>query len=324
MHNLVIPAPPPTMESFVPELCFCGRKTVESHEFWFCSSHCARLDSLRSLGDPECHYRKVVRTAYVQAGVPELHPRRMVSVDHLRLAPPKQRGFANPPSHVLPSTKPSHQRNIPLVRRNAHDRNMGEFPTLSQVTDKLVNKKAAAGEPLVAERHDRPRFQGFPNTQSRARPVQSPRDHTFEQISLDAIPLQEQVPVRSLRHAPQSSDGLKNNIRKSVTALLNVGRTRKDKGENPERVFGHPVSTFVPLLRKESMPSRRPRSPPSAISVSKSKALRRSASFAGWYANPHSGPPNEQDMVMHVIREMRDECSGSFDPRYLFKQEEDN
>ncbi|KAG8214312.1 hypothetical protein J3R82DRAFT_9269 [Butyriboletus roseoflavus] len=326
MHNLVIPAPPPTMESFAPEFCFCGRKTVESHEFWFCSSQCARLDSLRSLDDPESHYRKVVRTAYVRAGVPELYPHRMVSIDQLHPGPSEQRGFANAPSHVLPPMKSSHQRNISLVRRNAHHPNTGEFPTLSQVTGKLLNKKAAAGEALVAQRYDRPRFQGFPNALSRARPVQSSQDHTFEQISLDAIPFQEHVSARSLRHVPQSSDGFKNNLRRSVTALLNVGRSRKVKeGENPERVFGHPVNTFVPMVpvRKESLPSHRQRSPPSAIPGQKSKALRRSASFAGWYTTPYSGPPKEQDAVMRVIKEMREECSESFDPRFFFKQEED-
>lgn len=56
------------------ETCFCGRKTTKSHDFLFCSTKCARQDSLRSLGDQSSHYRNVVRDAYVHAGAPGLHP----------------------------------------------------------------------------------------------------------------------------------------------------------------------------------------------------------------------------------------------------------
>lgn len=320
MHNLVVPATPPTMDSYAPEFCFCGRRTVESHEFWFCSTHCARMDSLRSLDDPECHYRNVVRHAYVRAGVPELYPRRMMSVDQLHLGPSEQRGFANAPSRFPPPTNPSLAT---PARRAPRDPNMAGFPTLSQVTGKVLTKKAAEGEPLVTKRRDRPRFQGLPNAPSRANPVQSPRDHAYEQISLDAIPLPEYVPARTLRHVPPSTDGLRTNIRKSVAALLNVGRSRKDK-EVEQRVFGHPVNTVTPplVVRKESMSSHHQMNPPSAIEAQRSKALRRSASFAGWNTTPPSGPSNEQDAVMQVIREMREECSESFDPRSFFDQEE--
>lgn len=321
MHNLVVPATPPTLDSYAPEFCFCGRRTVESHEFWFCSTQCARKDSLRSLDDPECHYRNVVRNAYVRAGVPELHPRRMMSVDHLRHSPSEQRGFANAPSRFLPPTNPSFQSRVTPARRAVRDPNMAGFPTLSQVTGEVLNKKVTEGKPLVVERRDRPRYQGFPNAPSRANPVQSPRDHTFEQISLDAIPYPEHVPARSLRHVPPSSDSLKTNIRKSVAALLTAGRSRKDK-EVEKRVFGHPVNTFIPPVRKESMPSHHQMSPSSAIPAQRSKALRRSASFAGWNATPHGGPFNDQDAVMHVIDEMREECAESFDPRSLFDLEE--
>ncbi|KAH0826251.1 hypothetical protein J3R83DRAFT_5716 [Lanmaoa asiatica] len=260
MHNIVVP--PPTMDSFAPEFCFCGEKTVRSHEFWFCSTQCARLDSLRSLDDPECHYRVVVRKAYDRAGVPELYPRRIMSVDHLRPGPSEQHSYANAPSRFPPPTNLSHQRNVAFAPRDGRDRKMAGFPALSQVTGKVITKQAAAGEPPFAERHDRLRREGFPNAPSRAHPSQTPRDHTFEQISLDAIPLPEYVPARSLRHVPQSSDGLRNNIRKSVAALLNVGRSRRsEEDENPERVFGHPVNIIIPPTRKDSLPSHRQMSP---------------------------------------------------------------
>lgn len=307
------------MDSFAPEFCFCGRRTVKSHEFWFCSTQCARMDSLRSLDDPECHYRNVVRKAYVQAGVPELYPRRMMSADHLRPGPP---GFANARPRLPPPTNPPH-RNATLARRDVQDRNMAGFPTLSQVTGKVLTNRANAGEPLVPARQDRAKREGFPNAPSRTHPAQKPQDHSFEQISLDAIPLPEHAPARSLRRVPQTTDGLKNNIRQSVAALLKVGRSRKGKdGENPERVFGHPVNTIIPPMREDSLPSHRQKSPPSAIPAQRSKALRRSASFAGWDTTTHRGPSNEHDAMMHIIEGMRDEVSGSFDPRSLFDLEE--
>ena len=212
-----------------PEFCFCGRKTVESHEFLFCSAECARLDALRSLGDPNCHYRSVVRDAHVRAGAPELQPCRMMSPVHLCASPSEQCCFANAPPHFFSPTNPPHQTNVTFVRRAARDQNMVGFPRLP-------------GEPLVAERHghDRSRRQGFQGP-----PPRPYRVHAFEQTSLDAIPLPEHVPTCSLRPVPSSIDGIRNNTKKPpVAALLTFGRSRKCKEvENPERAFGHPVNT---------------------------------------------------------------------------------
>ena len=271
---MVLLALPPAMDS-PPEFCFCGRKTIESHEFWFCSIECARLDSLRSLGNPECHYRNVVRDAYVRAGALELQPRRMMSAGNLRTG------------------------------------TMAGFPTLSQVTGKVLTKKATAGEPLVAERHDRPRWGGFSNAPSRAHTAQRPRDHNFEQGSLDTIPLPEHVPARSLRRVP------------AVAALVNFGRPRKvNEGESPDRAPGYTMNPIIPPVRQESLPSHHQMNPSSAGPAQTLKALRRSASFGGWNATPHSGPSNEQDPLMHIIEEMREELAESFDPKSLFNQEE--
>ena len=236
---MVLLALPPTIDC-PPERCFCGRKTVEPHEYWFCSAECARLDSLRSLGNPNCHYRNVVRDAYVRAGAPELQPRRMMSTVHLRPGPSEQRVFVNVPPPFLPPANPPHHSNVAPARRAARDQNMTGFPTLP-------------GEPLVAEKHDRSRRQGVQHFPSPAHPVPRPGDHTFEQISLDAIPLPEYAPTHSLRRVPSSIDGIRKNTKKSaVAALLNFGRSRKDKEvENPERVFGHPVNTFMPPVRND-------------------------------------------------------------------------
>jgi len=301
---------PPTVDC-PPEFCFCGRKTVESHEFWFCSTKCARQDSLRSLGGPDCHYRNVVRQTYVQAA-PELQLRRMKSVDNFRLGPSGQRGFANAPSRFLPPPMDLPQSNVTLARRAAQDRNMAGFPTLSQVTGKVLTKKAKTGEALVPEIHDRPRWEGFPNAPSRGHPGQRSGDHSFEKISLDTVPLSEHVPARSLRRVPAAG------------TLLAFGRSRKDKeGENPERIFGHAMNPIIPPVRKESLPSHHQMSPPSAVPMQTSKALRRSVSFSGGSAIPHSGCSNEHVSLMHMIEEMREELSTeSFDPRSLFNQGE--
>lgn len=303
---------PPTMDC-APEFCFCGRKTVESHEFWYCSTECARQDSLRSLDNPECHYRNVVQ-AYVRGDGPEPQPRRMVSADHMR-------SFANaPPPFVPPMNPPQH--NAPFAPRAPCERNMLGYPTLSQVTGKILSKKASAGESLraTAERHDRPRWEGLSN----AHPSQGSSDPTFQQISLDAIPLPEHVPARPLRRVPSSIGGLRNNTGKpSVAKLLNFGRSRKaTEGEISERVFGHPVNPIIPPVRKESLPSHHQVNTPSATLAQSTKALRRSVSFNGWNATARD-PRDEQDSLMNIIEEMREEFSECFDPRSLFNQEGD-
>lgn len=230
-----------------PERCFCGRQTVESHEFLFCSAECARQDSFRSLGNPNCHYRNVVRDAYVRAGAPDLQPRRMTSAVHLRAgpAPIEHRGFANAPRPFhLPTNRP------PLARRDAWDQNMAGFPT-------------HPGEPLVTERHahDRSRRQGFQGLPPPAHPVPRPQAgdhdhaHAFEPISLDVVPLPEHrdAPTHPLRRVPSSIDDIGKHAKKSgVAALLNFGRSRKGREVEPERVFGHPVNTvIVPPVRDD-------------------------------------------------------------------------
>ncbi|KAF8550097.1 hypothetical protein OG21DRAFT_1525379 [Imleria badia] len=235
---MVLLALPPTMDC-PPESCFCGRKTVKSHDFWFCSTKCARQDSLRSLDNRECHYRTVVRDAYDRAGAPELRPRRMASAVHLRTGPSDRRGFANVPPPPIPPTNLQQQNNETLARLAGLEENSRIFPF-------------PTGEP-VGERHIRSRWEDFQNTPRRAHPVARPGDHTLQQINLEAIPLPEAVLTRSLRRAPSSIDVLKSNTKKSpVSALLNFGRSRKGKEvDNTERVFGHPVNTIAPPGRQE-------------------------------------------------------------------------
>lgn len=304
-----LPALPPTIDC-APEFCFCGRKTVESHEFWYCSTECARQDALRSLGSSECHYRNVVRDAYARASAPERQLRRMATYVHLR---PDGHGFANAPPPFIPPMNLPHQGNANGTTRG---RNIPGFPSPSQVTGKVLTNKVAAREPLVTARHERPRWGGFPDAPSCARPLQRPGDHTVEQIPPDATPLPDHLPARTLRRIPSFIDGLRNNAKQS--SLLKFGRSRKGKqGENPERTFGHPVNPITPPVRKESLPSHRQMNPSSADPVQTSKALRRSASFAGWKMTAHGGrgPFNGHDSLIQIIEEMSEELAENLDPR---------
>ncbi|KAG6370539.1 hypothetical protein JVT61DRAFT_11327 [Boletus reticuloceps] len=308
---------PPAMD-WSPQYCFCGRPTVELHEHWYCSTECARLDALQSLDNPECHYRRVVQ-AHVQACAPNPDSDCIMSVDHLPPSPSEQRGFVNAPPPFIPPTHLPHQGNATFMQQPAGGRNRAGFPTLSQVMGKVLIKKATAGEPLVAERHDRPRWHGFPNERSRARPVQTPGDHALKQISLDAIPLPDPTP----KPAPAPSRTLRRVT--TVSSLSNKFRKGRESG-NAEKIFGHPVNPIIPPVRKDSLPSHCQVNPSTTVPVPNPKALRRSASFSpgvNGKARDHREPPKAQDSLMHIVEEMREDMSESFDPRSLFAQEED-
>ncbi|KAG1748573.1 hypothetical protein EDB19DRAFT_1825623 [Suillus lakei] len=84
--------------------CFCGKPTVEDHDFCFCSPDCARADSLRALGGQgDCHYRNVMRRACANSAAPEHGPRRPFESRNesvvAQQSPPPQRTL----KHSLPS-----------------------------------------------------------------------------------------------------------------------------------------------------------------------------------------------------------------------------
>ncbi|KAF8428434.1 hypothetical protein L210DRAFT_3764909 [Boletus edulis BED1] len=202
---------PPTMDS--PEkVCFCGRETVKSHDFLFCSTKCARRDSLRSLGDTNSHYRNVVHNAYVRAGVPELQPHRMMSTGHIRPGPSEQHGYVNAPAPFFPQTSSPHRHNVP-------GQNLAGIPMSPQVSDVAFSRNATAGESLVAGSRDWSRREDFQNVPSTAYPT-----YHNEQISKKS----------------------------QFAALLGFGRFRKGKEvENHERVFGHFVDTMAAPVRND-------------------------------------------------------------------------
>ncbi|KAN0074565.1 hypothetical protein V8E55_011614 [Tylopilus felleus] len=250
---MVLVALPPTIDS-PQDFCFCGRETVETHDFLFCSTECARHDSLRSLGDPNCHYRNVVRDAYVRAGTPELQPRRMASAVHLRPGPSVHRVVVSPPPPFMPQTALAQQRNANLERIAPWTKYEAFLPTPSGT---VPDRKATAGE-LAAGKHDQSRRPVFANVPSRAHPLPRPGDHTFGMntpttISPHAGPSREHAGARSLGCVPSSIQGRQDNKKQSaVAALLNFGRSPKGKEvENPEKPNDHPLNIDVPSARKE-------------------------------------------------------------------------
>ncbi|KIJ60236.1 hypothetical protein HYDPIDRAFT_43478 [Hydnomerulius pinastri MD-312] len=343
------PSPQTPSDPFSPEqmrgnLCFCGNPTVEDHDFCFCSPHCAREDALRALDDTECHYRDVVRRACIRAGVPDLYgPRRRMSAEYLRA---EERPDSGRPLKLVRPAGAAHRRNVSTVGGDAEapteneQKKNGRFPTLSQVTGVVLAKKALAGEELISESRDRPRWHGFGNasaSSARATPETRDADALVQQISLDVIQLPEEDMLprpHTLKRAPQSTTGLKNNIRKSVAALFNAGKARaqgfnKASKNNDfpalseiradleipqDRVFGHPIN--APSTR-DVLPASPPRrSPPLPVP----RGLRRSVSFAGWDAFP-TDPVDEEDTLMRVLEEMRDEMRvDSFEPRDFFDE----
>ncbi|KAG1825017.1 hypothetical protein EV424DRAFT_1394635 [Suillus variegatus] len=65
--------------------CFCGKPTVEDHDFCFCSPGCARADSLRTLGGQgDYHYRNVMQRACASPAVPQHALSRHKSEHQLR------------------------------------------------------------------------------------------------------------------------------------------------------------------------------------------------------------------------------------------------
>ncbi|KIK93940.1 hypothetical protein PAXRUDRAFT_483990 [Paxillus rubicundulus Ve08.2h10] len=314
---------PFALEQMRGNFCFCGKATAEDHEFCFCSTKCAREDALRALDDTECHYRDVVRRACIKAGVQDPCPRRRISAEQIRLLPNAERASANAPLRLVRPTKPVHGKHKPTAGGDREDEKRGGFPTLSEVTGVVLSKKAIAGEELMAEAHERPRWQGFGKELTCVNPVPLPADEPFKQISLDCIPLPEDVPRQTLRHAPRSTTGLRNNIRKSVAALFNSAKALKTGKSNvsaePAMVFGHPVNPFAAV----AFGPRAPFPPPPCAPVQKTRGLRRSASFAGWDAFPQDPVLDEDDSLMKILAEMRAEMrADNFDPMCFFSERE--
>ncbi|KAG1754850.1 uncharacterized protein EDB91DRAFT_256278 [Suillus paluster] len=242
--------------------CFCGNQTVEDHDFCFCSPECARADALRALGGDDCHYRKVVRKAYVSSGAPEPAIYRRKSENHLRRLP-----FAK--QAILPSIprlpKPAHQHNQPTMggQDDRCVRNEMVFPTLAEVTSAILARKA--------------KQTGDPST--KPPPVTA-------QISLDALPLTPSQQTRpSFGQGARKPPLAQLHSAPPQTMPLNVNNKTVTRRRRQESIFQSMAeeSGTVNHRTKESSMSPRPQRqalPNTIVATPRSGNIHRSASFA--------------------------------------------
>ncbi|KAL4081016.1 hypothetical protein J3A83DRAFT_120382 [Scleroderma citrinum] len=346
---------PFALQKLCGSLCFCGVPTTAEHEFCFCSTECSRADALRALDASESHYRKVFQRACVgpppglrrqaSAGLlPNPHPQQ-------GWAPRLQRSKHVKPAQMRPD-KPQHNRN-----HLAH----GTRPTLEQVTDAVLAKKTRTGEDLARSNYEPQRWNI--DRQRGNVPEQRVNEGRYNyvapaQISLYAIPMPEDGRSRpTLRRAQPSTTGLKDNFHKSVAQLFHSGKGKSPENafernfqpysepEAPGWVFGHPADPQYLLNKSRAHPPRplppvppvvRPlpsipaATPPSCTPTGtrKSRAVRRSASFAGWNSPPDNSVMGADETLMHAFNQVKAELSAvgdeDFDPRDYFKADEDD
>ncbi|KAG0708467.1 hypothetical protein DFH29DRAFT_1045224 [Suillus ampliporus] len=166
--------------------CFCGRPTVEDHDFCFCSPECARADAMRALGEDDCHYRKVVR-AYANPGTREPAITRHKSENQLRSASIVKR----------PSGRPEGLRHLP---RPTHERTL---PKLEEVTSSILARE---------RRYESGAVVSGPSVHDTRRPFEY-RNEYVGPIAAEPSP----PPQRMLKHSLPSNAGHSKGIRGSAS-----------------------------------------------------------------------------------------------------------
>ncbi|OJA15882.1 hypothetical protein AZE42_09485 [Rhizopogon vesiculosus] len=281
--------------------CFCGKPTLEYHDFCFCSPECARADALRALGGDDCHYRKVVRKAYVNSGAPAPAIYRRKSEDQLRRFSIAKRISGIIPRLTRPS-KPTHQLNNPTIGIQAEEYAQKDkaFPTLAQVTSAVLARKEKHGDDSIVV-------------------DTSTTNLATAEISLDVVPHPSDIPTqktqsgfsrgaRAQAFAPQQTVPLK--VDKRIAALRRqssilhpvteeVGAENGDEAAIP-RVLDHRTDDrpVLPRPQRHISPS----------SIHHSGNIRRSASFAGWHrpVERRDSVAEEGESLMHLFDQLSD------------------
>ncbi|OAX41418.1 hypothetical protein K503DRAFT_798014 [Rhizopogon vinicolor AM-OR11-026] len=286
--------------SFVPtnigvKACFCGKATVEDHEFCFCSPQCARADAMRALGEDDCHYRKVMRKACAQQGSSEPAIHRHKSEYQLRRAS-RISGISHHPS------KPTHEKTL---------------PTLAEVTSSILAREGRSeGSVVVSDA-----FVCDPR-----RPCESQNEY-FEPITthpIATIPHTQGGPQQTLKRSLPSKAGLNKSIRNSVLAFfrkpteksppLNVERKvptiRKEPSvtaiavEDTEEENEEEAAFWRMVNRTED--TSRPHQARSITTSRQSGGIRRSASFASWNRPAANWKSFEEESdTMKVVFQLR-------------------
>lgn len=314
-------------------LCSCGAPTIAEHEFCFCSPKCAREDSLRALGTSESHYRTVFKRACIP---PQPSLRRLASSRVLRPDPTSQPGW----EAKLKASKPV----IPEPRRN--NVTLGTLPTLEQVTDAVMAKKAKNGGHYGSDR-DRSRWGGLGTIDAQrgdARQTAAYQGRSYgnihmppAQISLYAIPMPQDVPSRPPLREQPSTTGMKNATHQRSAQFSDKGKAKArenavefgfqqhTEAAKGHRKFEHTVHPgYAPPSHSKPFPPRplpqvppviRPLPPipttnpvvPTPTEMRRSQTLRRSASFAGWDIPTGRSPISGDEALRRAFDEVRAE-----------------
>ncbi|KAG2344498.1 hypothetical protein BDR05DRAFT_961895 [Suillus weaverae] len=161
--------------------CFCGKPTVEDHDFCFCSPDCARADSLRTLGGQgDYHYRNVMQRACASEAAPEHTLLRHKSEHQLRSA--------------------SIARRVSVSRQSPHS----PKPTITLPTPQEVTTSIIAREDSCEGRDT-----SVHNPQRPFRPQN-------ESVDTQQFPL----PQRTLKRSLPSKSGLNKDARSSIFAMF--------------------------------------------------------------------------------------------------------
>ncbi|KAG2362936.1 hypothetical protein BDR07DRAFT_808266 [Suillus spraguei] len=240
--------------------CFCGKPTVEDHEFCFCSPDCARADSLRTLGGQgDYHYRNVMRRAYSNSAAQERPLLRHKSEHQLR-------NVSTAKNISVPQQSP-----YPLKPKKT-------LPTLEEVTTTILTREGGCEGADTSIHSPRRRFE--------------PRN---ECLGAQQSP----PPQRTLRRSLTSKSGLNKGIRDSVFAMFRKKNQQatppSSKIRRESSVTGailqemeeedEEEAAWGRLLNRTEDSSR----PPTLVNhqvrqttdTRRSRVIRRSASFAG-------------------------------------------
>ncbi|KAG2066923.1 hypothetical protein BDR04DRAFT_897427 [Suillus decipiens] len=255
--------------------CFCGKPTVEDHEFCFCSPGCARADSLRSLGGQgDCHYRNVMQRACGNSAAPERVLLRRRSEHQLR--------NNSTSSHISRSQHPQH----PLKATKA-------LPTVEEITSSLPAQQG--------------KYEGTDTS------VRSPR-RPFEPRNESVDAQQSPPPQRTLKRSLPSKSGLNKGVRSSSFAMFREKQTSQPdaKIRRESSVTGAILQEMEEENEEEAALHKRTEDrsrPPTLVhhqarqttAVRQSHVIRRSASFAG--LNSHRN--GERGSVMEAVFQLR-------------------
>ncbi|KAG1732454.1 uncharacterized protein EDB91DRAFT_675379 [Suillus paluster] len=282
-------------------LCFCGKPTVEDHDFCFCSPQCARADAMRALGEDDCHYRQVMRGAYANSGAPEPAIYRHKSENQLRNAsiarrvPGMSQGLRHPP-------KPTHEKTLPTLEEATSSRDRRVHDTRRPFESRNEGVGLIAAEPSAPPQRTLKR--SLPSRAGLSNGVRGSVLAMFRNKN------QQTAPLNVKKKAPVI------NRESSVTAA--VLRDMEEENEEEAALWKLLNST------EDRSPTAYPQARP-ITATRRSGGIRRSASFAGWNDQIENRKPFEKDRgsVMQSVFQLRKMWQETPDPMPNFDEESD-